>query len=149
MPDSLHLQFRPDTDGTGELFAQVHSNGYAGSGSAWFSESELVELAKKLSAAFPLPADSPLGIHGGFWSQSGDGLEQEHVGLTFYPVGAVGRVGCRVVLSTPVHGTDRRESQSSLAVELLTTYEMLGTFAQSLEQLATGGADKVVLEAVS
>ncbi|WP_066261688.1 hypothetical protein [Hydrogenophaga flava] len=149
MPDALHLQFRPDIDGTGELFAQVHSNGYAGYGSAWFAVSVLVDFAKRLGTAFPLPADSPLGLQGGFWSQSGDGLEQEHVGLTFYPVGAVGRVGCRVVLSTPVHVTDRQESQSSLAVELLTTYEMLGTFAQSLEQLATGGADKAVLEATS
>lgn len=149
MPDALLLQFKPDTDGTGELFARVHCNGYAGSGSAWFAVSALVDLAKRLGAAFPLPTDSPLGIHGGFWSKSGDGLEQEHVGLTFYPVGAVGRVGCRVVLSTPVHMTDRQESQCSLAVELLTTYEMLGTFAGSLALLVAGGADMAVLEAVS
>lgn len=147
MPDALRLRFEPDTDGTGKLFAEIHSNGYAGSGSAWFGEAGLVELAKKLAAAFPLPADPPLGIRSGFWSKSGGGIEQEHVGLTFYPVGSIGRVGCRVVLSTPVHEHDRPEGQSSLAVELLTTYERLGTFARSLELLATGGTDEAVLEA--
>jgi hypothetical protein len=147
MTDALRLQFRPDTDGTGELFAEIRSNGFAGCGSAWFGEGELVELAKKLATAFPLPADSPLGIRGGFWSKSGDRIEQEHVGLTFYPVGSLGRVGCRVVLSTPVHEHDRSEGQSSLAVELLTTYERVGVFARVLELLVSGGVDEVVLEA--
>lgn len=146
MPDDLRLRFDPDTDGTGKLFAEIHSNGFAGTGSAWFGEAELVELAKKLAVAFPLPANSPLGIRGGFWSKSAAGIEQEHVGLTFYPVGSIGQVGCRVVLSTPVHEHDRPEAQSSLAVELLTTYERLGAFARSLEQLATGGADEAVLD---
>jgi hypothetical protein len=104
-------------------------------------------LAKKLAVAFPLLAESPLGIRGGFWSKSGGGIEQEHIGLTFYPVGTVGRVGCRIVLSTPVHEHDRPEGQSSLAVELLTTYERLSAFARSLELLVTGGADEAVLEA--
>ncbi len=147
MPNALRLRFSPDTDGTGELLAEIHSNGYAGSGSAWFGEAELVELAKKLAVAFPLPADSRLGIRGGFWSKSGGGIEQEHVGLTFYPVGSLGRVGCRVVLSTPVHEHDRPDGQSSLAVELLTTYERLGAFARSLELLVTGGVDEAALEA--
>ncbi|THF60810.1 hypothetical protein [Pseudothauera rhizosphaerae] len=147
MADALRLQFKPDTDGTGELFAEVLSNGFAGAASARFSESGLVELAKKLATAFPLPADPPLGIRGGYWSKSGEGLEQEHVGLTFYPVGSLGRVGCRVVLSTPVHQHNRPEGQSSLAVDLLTTYESLGAFSRSLELLATGGVNEAVLEA--
>ncbi|MFD2453364.1 hypothetical protein [Ideonella paludis] len=71
MPDALRLQFERDTDGTGELFAGIHSSGFAGSGSAWFLETELLELAKKLAVAFPLPDDAPLGMHGGFWSKSG------------------------------------------------------------------------------
>ncbi|HLO64603.1 MAG TPA: hypothetical protein VK165_16720 [Azonexus sp.] len=147
MHDALRVRFNPDTDGTGELFAEIRSNGYSGSGSAWVGAAELVELAKKLAAAFPLPSDSRLGIRGGFWSKSGGGLEQEHVGLSFYPVGSIGRVGCRVVLSTPIHAQDRPEAQSSLAVELLTTYEMLGAFARSLELLVSGGSNEAVLQA--
>ncbi|MBQ0933872.1 hypothetical protein [Ideonella paludis] len=148
MPDALRLQFERDTDGTGELFAGIHSSGFAGSGSAWFLETELLELAKKLAVAFPLPDDAPLGMHGGFWSKSGGGIEQEHVGITFYPVGSTGQVGCRVKLNTPVQEHDRAEGQSSLTVELLTNYEQLGAFARSLERLAIGGADEAVLEAV-
>lgn len=149
MTDALRLQFKPDTDGTGELIAEIRSNSFAGAGSAWFGEAELVELAKKLAAAFPLPADSPLGIRGGFWSTTGGSIEQEHVGLTFYPVGGLGRVGCRVVLCTPLYEHDRPEGQSSLVAELLTTYERLGAFARALELLITGGVDEAVLEAAS
>ena len=147
MTEALRLKFKPDTDGTGELFAEIRSNGFAGCGSAWFGEAKLVELAKELASAFPLPADSPLGIRGGFYCRTGSGIEQEHVGLTFYPVGGLGRVGCRVILCTPIHEHDRPEGQSSLATELLTTYERLGAFARALELLVTGGVDEAVLEA--
>lgn len=149
MTDSLRLQFEPDHDGTGELFAAVRCNGFAGAGSAWFDESELVEFAEKLAAAFPLPADSPLGIRGGFWNTAGGDIQQEHVGLSFYPVGGLGRIGCRIVLCTPIHQHDRPASQSSVATELLTTYERLGAFARALKSLVTGGIDEAVLEAAS
>lgn len=147
MTDALRLSFHSDNDGTGELFAQVVSNGFSGVSSACFGESSLVEFAKILAAAFPLPIEAPLRIQGGFWSKVGGGVEQEHVGLAFYQANAIGRVGCRISLCTPSYEHSRPEEQSSLAVELLTTYERLGVFARALELLPSGGIDEAVLEA--
>ena len=147
MTDSLRLRFKSYMDGTGDLIVEVQCNGFSGNSSACFGETELIEFAKNLASTFPLPPGAPLTIEGGFWSKSGSGIEQQHVGLQFYPIGSVGQVGCRVLLSTPVYAHERPESQSSLSVELHTTYEQLGVFAKSLELITKGSNDDAVLEA--
>lgn len=148
MTDSLRLQFKSYMDGTGDLIVEVQYNSFSGNSSACFGEAELIEFAKKLASTFPLPSDTPLTIEGGLWGKSGSGIEQLHVGLQFYPIGSVGRIGCRVLLNTPVCEHERPESQSSLSVELHTTYEQLGAFAKSLELIAKGSGDKAVLETI-
>jgi len=146
MTGVLKLRFEADTDGTGELFAEAHSGGYSGIGSAWFNENQLIGFAQNLASAYPLRQDEPLKLEGGFYSKSGAGLEQLHLGLKFYPIGSTGQIGCRVVLNTPTYEHNRPDSQSSLAVELHTTYEQLGAFARSLEALAKGNMDEAILE---
>jgi hypothetical protein len=147
MSDLLRLEFKPDTDGTGELFAEVHCEGFAGSSSAWFGEDQLVAFARKLAAAFPLQKDEPLALKGGYWSKAGTGIEQLHVGLEFYPIGSVGRVGCQVSLNKPDCQLEPPRIQFSLAVELQTTYAQIGIFAKSLEMLAKGQTNEAVLKA--
>lgn len=149
MPDALRLTLKAELDGTGELFAEVQSNGFVGASSAWFGNQHLIEFAQELAAAYPLQGNSPLRLEGGFWSKSGAVIEQLHVGLKFYPIDSVGRVGCRVSLNTPIHEQDRRESQASVTIELLTTYEQLNAFARALEMLAQGTSNEAVLEAGS
>ncbi|NHK97302.1 hypothetical protein [Rubrivivax benzoatilyticus] len=147
MPNALRLWFEPDTDGTGELFAEVHSGGFAGVSSAWFDAGQLVAFARRLGSSFPLPSTEPLSIEGGFWSKSGSVIEQLHVGLKFYPIGSTGKVGCRVSLATHIHANqDRPESQSLVAVELNTKYEQLRNFSRALELLVTGHIDEVHLQ---
>jgi len=146
MRDNLRLNFDADTDGTGELFAQVTAKGFSGASSAWFGTVQLVEFARELAEAYPLQAENPLKLEGGFWSKSGAVVEQLHLGLKFYPVGSVGLAGCRVSLSTSVHPHERLESQSLVAVELTVHYEQLRSFARSLEELAKGGVNEAVLE---
>jgi len=135
MRDTLHLTFDADTDGTGELFAQVRAKGFSGASSAWFGNDRLVAFARELSQAYPLQVGKSLSLEGGFWSKSGSVVEQLHLGLKFYPVGSVGLVGCRVTLATSIHPQERPESQSQVAVELTTHYEELRTFARSLNSL--------------
>lgn len=148
MTHTLRVRFAADSDGTGELSAFVESAGFSGASSAWFGRQQLVEFAKSLGSAYPLRPNEPLKLEGGFWSRSGTGIEQLHVGLAFYSIGSVGSVGCRVSLSTPVHPRDRPESQALVAVELRTSYEELRKFAQSLEMLAQGAVNESVLESV-
>ena len=148
MTDTLRLRFAADGDGTGELSALVESAGFSGASSAWFGSQHLVEFAKSLASAYPLRPNEPLKLEGGFWSNSGAGIEQLHVGLAFYSIGSAGRIGCRVSLSTPVHQHDRLESQALVAVELRTSYEELRKFSQSLEMLAQGAVHESILESV-
>lgn len=147
MSNSLRLRFERDTDGTGELFAQVESDGFSGHSSAWFGEDQLVEFANRLATTFPLPASEPLKLEGGYWSKSGTPILQLHIGLSFYAIGHLGLVGCGVSLATPVNSDGRSEEQSQVAVELHTRYEQLRTFAQSVEMLARGTTNEAVLHA--
>ena len=147
MLNILRLWFEPDSDGTGELFAQVASGQFSGIGSAWFDAQRLIEFGQALACAYPLPSDTPMSLEGGYWAKSESVIEQLHLGLRFYSIGSTGKVGCRVALATPVcEGQDRPEAQSLVAVELNTNYEHLRAFARSLESLAKGEAVEAFLQ---
>lgn len=148
MTHSLRLRFEADSEGAGELFATVHADGFSGIGSAWFDENQLIQFSQNLAAAYPLSPNEPLKLEGGFYSNSGKCLEQLPLGLKFYPIGSTGQIGCRVILNTATYEHDRPEEQSSVALELHTTFEQLGTFARSLEALVKGNADEAILETV-
>jgi len=52
MTHSLRLQFESDQDGHGELFADVEVGDFKGAGSAWFSTTEILELARSLKSTY-------------------------------------------------------------------------------------------------
>ena len=146
MINNLSLTLQPDSDGTGELFAKVSANGFSGTGSAWFDCLQLAHFAEELAAAYPLPANKKMQLEGGYWSKSEPLIEQLHLGLSFYPIGSTGKVGCQVSLATPC-GPDqaRPESQATVRVELITSYEQVRVFANALEMLAKGTANEAML----
>jgi hypothetical protein len=149
MTQRLSASYEPDSgsDGTGKLTVTVRAGGFAGTGSAWFQERELLELARRLSATYPLPPEGLPALRGGYWSDATPGtLAQPHVELRFYPLGPLGTVACRVELATPVEQTDRASAQASVGVELLTSYEPLAKFGHSLEALVLRRASEAVLE---
>jgi hypothetical protein len=147
MRDALRLTYEPDSDGTGKLIAEVRSKGFSGISSAWFSAQDLIEFAHVLANAYPLRAERPVMLRGGFSNRLRNELSDIHVGLEFYPIGSVGLVGCRVSLSTSKHDHERPLSQSLVAAELETNYEPLRSFAQSIEMLANGSIEEAVLVA--
>ena len=147
MSGHLKLFFERDTDGTGELFAEVAMGTFSGVSSAWFGEPELIQFANELINHFPLP-QSAIELKGGFWSKSGSIVEQLHVGIAFYPIGLTGQIGCRVRLATPFHPAERLLQQSLVAVELHTTYEQLRAFGQELLALAIGERQEASLGTV-
>src|SRR5215510_246081 len=134
----LRLTFEPDSNGIGQLFAEVKSRGFSGHSSAWFHVDDLVAFARKLATSYPLTPDAPLKLEGGYLKKIDGGIEQIHLGLKFFPSGSVGHVACRVSLTDPFSDHGRPDSESTVVVELGTTYEPLRTFAKSLEALATG-----------
>jgi hypothetical protein len=147
MSDFLRLQIYLDDDGTAELFAGMHANGFSGSSSAWIQPEELRGLASKLALAFPL--GETLSIGGGYWSGTPASLSQEHLGLSFYPVAGRGVVGCQVRLATPLGRDDRPSSQYMVQAEILTSYQELQQFAQALDMLCAGKGQEAVLNGVS
>ena len=139
MSDQLRFRLEVDSDGSGELFVEAACKAYAGASSAWFGVQQLRDFGRELQETFPIPPDTPIELEGGFWSSaSPNALEQCHVGLRFYPVGASGRIGIRVSLATPVHHGDRKEAQSVVSFELSTYYESLRQFGEAVRLLAEG-----------
>lgn len=143
--DSLAARFEPDTDGTGKLLLTVQFRGFSGHGGAWFDVSELEEFAEAISA-FPIPNARRPSIAGGFYKKDTSGeLEQEHLALTVYAVGARGQVGILVRLSTEMWDGDRPESQSAVRIEFLTTYQPLADFSKALRSLVRGRGEAAIL----
>ena len=142
MADRLRLTLNADPDGTGELIVQASSGGFAGFASAWFDVQGLVEFATRLEA-FPLPAEDPLVLEGGFW-QNGSIL-QRHVGLQFRQIDRRGAIGIQVELATPVHEGDRASSRAQAVFEILTDYADLQRFARDLGRLVSGATDEACL----
>ena len=148
MPDSLRLKIYLDDDGTAELFAEIHCNGFSGRGSAWIDPQKLAEMASQLADAFPLK--ETLDIKGGYWSRESPGtLSQEHLAISFYPVAGRGVVGCQTRLATDLQSDERPSSQHMVRAELLTSYQELQRFTKALSMLSTGKADEAILNVVA
>lgn len=144
--DGIRLTFRADDDGTGELTAEVQSDGFRGRGAAWFGKVQLHEFATNLRS-YPLPAELRLSLVGGFWSQAvPTNLEQTHLAIEAYPVGHRGQIGLRVKANGQLWERDRPESQNQATVEILSTYARLERFARDIDRLVSGETPEAVLE---
>jgi hypothetical protein len=142
--DGLVLRYAyRDTDGTGELGAEVRFGGFAGASSAWFGDEDLLSFADQLTT-YPL-GESNFGISGGY---GGEDNFEEHVGLTARAVGRRGQVGVVAHLAAPAeHLAYLGSSMSEVCVEVLTSYEALGRFSAELRRLVEGTADEARLDA--
>jgi len=146
MVDQLRVFFEPDSNGTGELFVEVRCGYFSGVSSAWFGEAELLEFGQRLQSTVPLPTGERIELQGGYWDQSGS-IEGLHVGLSFYPVGSLGVVGCQVHVATRLSQSERAEQQSRLVTAVLTSYECLREFGCAFVALVRGHANEAVLQA--
>ncbi len=136
-PSYLELRFRPDSDGTGELFASVRRDDFSGTGSAWFHLREIEAFGQLLATTYPLPPDRDISLRGGYWKSGANPPELQDVllGLTVYPVGSTGTLGIRVEVMDGYFEGQREESRARLSLELLTDYESIRVFGSSTAQL--------------
>lgn len=128
---ALTLKYISDSDGTGELIAEVRHLGFSGHGSAWFGFNELTAFTKSLRAQFPFPPETSLILQGGYWKKDVSEIDQVHLGLHFYPKGKLGVIGCRVHLQSSFSNT----SGYLLDVEILTSYEEIRNFSYAFENI--------------
>ncbi|MGQ0762688.1 MAG: hypothetical protein ACT4OT_11850 [Acidobacteriota bacterium] len=141
----LRLTLQPDSDGTGQLIAHVSSSGFSGQASAWFNLDDLDNFADQL-ATIPLSADNPVCLEGGYWSAKKRGtLEQVHLSIRIYPIGAKGQVGAHIHVADCLERNDRRESQNRATVELKTSYAALESFAKDIRRLRLSQTNEAIL----
>jgi hypothetical protein len=148
MSAQLELRFEPDTDGTGELFAFVYRDTFAGSGSAWFNLSQVETFGASLANTFPIPKGAEISLEGGYW-QSGVNpprLKEVLLGLRVYSVNATGSIGIHVEVMEGQYDGQREESRSKLSIELLTEYESIRRFGLHISHmLHSPGAAAILL----
>lgn len=142
----LKLELEFDADATGELKAYASSNGFSGVGSACFAISEIKEFGLKLKD-YPLKEDETYKIEGGYWSgDKKNKIEQIHLYISVYPIGHVGVLGIRVLLSTPILEGHRKEDHYSTVLEIKTLYNSLEKFADEIIELTEGKIDQATLK---
>jgi hypothetical protein len=142
----LGLSYRPDDEWHGQLDATVRSGAFSGRGSAWFNREQLKETFTAALRAFPLSANDPPMIEGGFWSKEQSGsLDQSHLRIRIRPYNARGTLLVQVDLATECWTSPDNDLQQSLTARFLVEYAALGEFASHLEEVLDGKRDKAVL----
>lgn len=140
--DQLAVCWHHDHDGTGRLALKCHSQGFAGTGRAWFANQTVVEFADRLTQ-FPLDADDPPTLSGGIDARDS---YRELVGVTVVPHGNRGQIDVRVHLATDLD-LDLLEGQHESTLHLLTTYQRLADFGNRLRAVVQAPEQtEVVLE---
>jgi hypothetical protein len=131
-----------DPDGV-EIVAELSAGAFSGCASAWFDADALRRFARRLRA-YPLPASERPRLTSGFGAP-GAPLDDLHVLLEVYPLGAAGELGARVALAVP-DPSGRVEGRRSVAAEMRVGYEALSRFAAALAALADDPGVEAVLE---
>ena len=130
-----------------EVIVHAHSHGFSGRASAYFGVDRLTTFAAALGR-YPLDDERPqlssgFGVHSGTFG--GDGITQEHVGITVEQIGLTGQIGMAVHLATPDWGDARPAEVHDVRLEVLTTYERLGGFGLDVIEVVGGRLDRAVI----
>jgi hypothetical protein len=145
MTAALRLTLKQDADGTGELCAEVQVNGFSGVGAAWFNIEAIRDFGQRISLTYPLLPEQTYELQGGFWRREQQGsLEQVHLGMRFFPFGALGQIGCRVNLATQLESASPAP-EYAVSVELRTQYDGLQAFGTAIVAMADGRSNEAVL----
>ena len=142
----LEVRFSPDDDSLGEIVATVRSGAFSGRASAWFDRQKVKDDFIDALRAFPLSADRPPVLQGGFWSRNQrDRLEQSHLRITVRPYTLRGELLVVVDLATESRADPDTDRQQAVTARFLTEYAAVDTFAAEFEQVLDGRRDHAVL----
>jgi hypothetical protein len=146
----LRVTYAADGDGTGQLKGAVESEGFSGHGSAWFDRAHLKKTVIPALRAFPLSADTPPTIEGGFYDKDRRGaLDQCHLRIMVEPYGSRGHLLLRVDLATEWWTTPNIDKQHSITVRFIVDYAALDQFATDLDRVLEGTCDEAILRSTT
>lgn len=137
----LTLRYRPEDQWHGEVVATVSSDGFGGSASAWFNNTDLELFAARMSE-YPLKTP-PLCLAGGYFSQAGD-LER-HLSVVVVPHDPLGDIRVIVELTPPDRGHDELGTYSLVRTWFTVTYTDLERFQRALRKIIKGEAEQADL----
>jgi len=143
MAGHLKLWIRNYDDGTGELFVKVEAHGFAGVGHACFDLAELSTKAEEF-ARYPLSAEEPVCIKGGYWTADAKEMTEEHLYISARAINLLGEIDLLVRLAEPHDGYPRTGLRCSVSVELQASYEQMAQFSKDMSSLARGEIAEVV-----
>ena len=145
--DGLELMLADySSDDTFRLEGVVRSSGFSGRGHAWFSTSMVAAFIADASQ-FPLPTGHDPELSGGYRSLDG-GPPDERLGVRTRQIDNLGHLGVTVHLATAVD-VRRPKVLHEVTVELLTGYQELGAFCDSLRRSLDARGGMAVLPAVA
>ncbi len=133
----LTLSYKPEDQWHGEVVASVTSEGFAGTASAWFNESEVAAFADRMSE-YPLETP-PLTLAGGYLSRAGD-LER-HLSVLIFAHDSLGNIRVVVELIPPDRGHGELGTYSSVRTWFVVTYTDLERFQRALRRMLKGDVD--------
>jgi hypothetical protein len=143
----LSLSYEPEDDWHGQLGAVVRSGEFSGKGTAWFGRAQLRETFVSALREFPLSANAPPLIEGGFWSK-GKTLDQCHLRIAVRLYNSLGTLIVQVDLASPCWKTPDQDRQQSITARLLTDYASLDAFAVNFSRVLDGDCGAAVLQGI-
>jgi hypothetical protein len=134
MSNYLRITANLEDDGTVGLTAAVSSEGFSGTGEAWFNVSDVKQFVIQLEH-FAKTTENPPEISGGNWGSKGN-LLHKLFSLRFYSFSSF-RAGVQVELANYPYTDCRPEEISSVKLELKPESQAIINFCGQLNQLLT------------
>lgn len=142
MSNYLKITADLEDDGTVGLMGAVSSEGFSGSGEAWFNITDVKQFISELEN-FAKTTENPPEISGGNWDGKGN-LKHKLFALRFYSFSSF-RAGVQVELANHPYTDCRPEEVSCVTLELKPETQSIIEFCGQLNELLTNNIKEACL----
>ncbi len=126
----LKVRFLPEDNYSCGLAGSVRVGDFTGAGEAWFGNAQVEEFLVALEQFSKMLAGTA-SLAGGFWKD--EQLEQTNLSMRFYLVSAGGVIGAKIELGVNPQDGQRKDSISTVQVELQTNPQQLDRFLNEMK----------------
>ena len=143
--ETLRLRYSPEDEWHGELFADVESGRFRGSGSAWFPLEQLRNFWQ-LAGAYPIAEGQEPMLAGGIWDERGEALKECLLSIRISPHGRKGSLEASMTVANIDSDYETLHNQT-LTAAFLVSYGDVERFRIELGSLLEGRSEQAVLRA--
>lgn len=142
--ETLRLRYSPEDEWHGELFAEVESGRFRGSGSAWFPLEQLRDFWQ-LVGAYPIAEGEEPMLAGGIWDERGEALKECHLSIQISPHDRRGSLKATITVASD--SDDEGLHNQTLTAAFRVSYGDLERFRIEFGSLLEGQSEQAVLSA--